>query len=870
MPTAPDVDVVIVGGGFAGLYATHRVRNILGLRVQSFEAGSGPGGTWYWNRYPGARCDIESLWYSYSFDEDLQREWRWSERFAAQPEILAYLEHVADRFDLHRSYEFDTRVTSVVWSDADQLWTVGTDTGRSVTARFVISAAGVLSEPKADEFAGLENFRGEIFRTSAWPHEGVDLSGKRVAVIGTGSTGIQIIPETARVAAHLTVFQRTPNFASPLGNRPLTDVELNETIANYPALRAASRNNFLGAPYPQAHPSALLVDEEARRQVYEKYYHGGAFRMLISTFGDLLFDKQANDTAADYIRERIRARVTDPKVAEMLSPGDDHPYGTKRAPFETDYYEAFNRDNVTLVDLRATPIETITSTGLRTSTDDHEFDALILATGFDALTGPLLAMNVAGRNGVPLEDAWSDGPQTYLGLAVPGFPNLFMITGPQSPSVAYNMPMAIEDHVEFAADVIAAMRERGAGVFEATEEAAQKWKKLVVGIADQTLLPLAKSSSWYLGTNVPGKPRVALLFIGGAPLYRAICAEVEAGGYGGFAIDGAAAPTPPTIDLDPAVAIVLGAMLGQEQRPFEALSLAEQRASTEGLRALQLPPRESVRMVTTHYPSGDGERPVRVYIPRNRGADLPVVVFFHPGGWITGSIEVSDEPCSALADELGAVVVSPSYRLAPENPFPAATDDTVAALRWAAATAREYGGDPHRMAVAGESAGGTLAAVAAHRVRDEGGPALAAQVLLYPPIDPDADTASRRRYPSGPPLSTTALDLMWTQYLQDPAAKESPLAVPSKAPSLQGLPPTLVVTMEIDPLRDEAEAYASRLAAARVPTEVVRIPGLIHASLNMSAYVPRSSEIRQAVVAFLRSNLVAPEQSGAIESAAAH
>ena len=867
MTATPDVDAVIIGGGFAGLYATHRLRNILGLQVQSFDAGSGPGGTWYWNRYPGARCDIESFWYSYSFDDDLQREWRWTERFAAQPEILAYLEHVADRFDLRRSYEFETRVTSVVWSDTDRCWTVGTDTGRSVTARFVVAATGALSEPKADEFAGVDDFRGEVYRTSAWPHDGVDLSGKRVAVIGTGSSGTQTIPEVARVAAHLTVFQRTPNFSCPAGNRPLTDEEVKETVANYPALRATSRQNFIGAPYPQGHPSALLVDEDVRRQTYDQYYDGGGFRMVLSTFGDLLVNKQSNDTAADYIRDRIRARVRDPKVAEALCPGDDHPYGTKRAIFETDYYETFNRDNVTLVDVRATPIQTITPNGLRTTTDDFEFDVLILATGFDALTGPLLAMNVAGRDGVRLTDVWSNGPRTYLGLAVPGFPNLFIITGPQSPSVFSNMPMSIEDHVEFVADAITTLRERGAGVFEATDEAAQEWQTLVLGLADQTLFPQAKSS-WYTGANVPGKPRVLMAFAGGVPLYRAICAEVEGNGFGGFAIDGSATPSPPMIDLDPAVAFVLGAMLIQDPRPFDALPLAEQRAAIEGLRFLQLPRRESVRVVATSYPSGDGQRPVRVYIPDGGEADRPVVVFFHPGGWITGSIDVSEEPCAAMADELGAVVVAPSYRLAPEHPFPAATDDTVAALHWVAATAREYGGDPHRIAVAGESAGATLAAVAAQRLRDEGGPALAAQVLLYPPIDPDADTASRRRYRNGPILTTAALEQMWTQYLQDPAAKESPLAVPSKAASLEGLPPALVLTVEVDPLRDEAEGYARQLADAGVPTEVVTIPGLVHAALNMSAYVPRSAEILHAVVDYLRANLAAPEHRGAVKSAA--
>lgn len=861
----PDVDAVIVGGGFGGLYATHRLRNVLGLRVQSFDAGAGPGGTWHWNRYPGARCDIESVLYSYSFDEDLQLDWRWSERFASQPEIEAYLNHVADRFDLRRSYEFNTRVSSVVWSDADQLWTVGTDTARSVTARFVVAAPGALSLAKSDEIAGLAEFRGKVYRTSAWPAEEVDLAGKRVAVIGTGSTGIQIIPEVARVADHLLVFQRTPNFACPLGNRPLTDEEWNETIADYPALSKSARSKFGGLPYPDPAPSALLVDEYERRRVYDQYYDGGAFRMLGSTFGDLMFNKPANDTIADYIRDRIRARVKDPSVAESLCPGDDHPYGAKRPPFETNYYEAFNRDNVSLVDIRATPIEEMTPDGLRTSAEDFQFDVLILATGFDALTGSLLAMNVVGRDGARLDDVWSNGPRSYLGLAAPGFPNLFTVVGPQSPSVQYNFPLAIEDHVEFIGDVITTMRERAAVTFEATDDAAARWNKLILGLADRTLLPLAKSS-WYTGTNVPGKPRAVLFFVGGVPLYRAICAEVEATGYGGFAIDGEATPLPPLLDLEPAMALMLGVMLGGDPRPLEELSLEELRGLLGGPSTEPLPPSTSGNLVTTTYRSGDHELPVRVYLPESGETGVPVVVFLHSGGWIAGSIEASEGQCRSLADELGAVVIAPSYRLAPEHPFPAAIDDTLAALRWARAMAEEFDGDPQRIVVAGESAGGTLAAIAAHHVRDDGGPALAAQVLIYPPIDPDADTPSRRRYRQGPMLSTAALEQMWTAYLEDPAAKESPLAVPDKAPSLQGLPPALVVTVEVDPARDEAEAYAHRLAEAGVPTSVVRVPGLVHGAFGMLEHVPQAKEILQATVAFLNANLAVPEQDARLES----
>ncbi|MCW3041333.1 MAG: putative flavoprotein involved in transport [Solirubrobacterales bacterium] len=863
MATPTDVDVVVVGAGFAGLYATHRFRNLLGLRVQSFEAGSGPGGTWYWNRYPGARCDFESVHYSYSFDEELQREWKWSERFSAQPEILRYLEHVADRFDLRRSYAFDTRVVSLEWDDAAACWRVGTDTGRTLSARFVISAAGNVSVPKENEFPGQETFAGEVYRTSAWPHEGVDLTGKRVAVIGTGATGIQLIPVIAEQAAQVTVFQRTPNFACPLGNRPNDPEEYEREIADYPALREASRNNFLGAPYPPAEPSALAASPEERRQVYDRFYEGGGFRMVISTYGDLLFSKEANDTVSEYIREQIRGRVQDPATAEMLCP-TDHPYATKRAPFETNYYEAFNRDNVTLVDARTAPIEAITPTGVRTASEAYEADVIVLATGFDAFTGSLMNMGITGRDGRSLREHWAAGPRTYLGIGVHGFPNLFTITGPQSAVALYNNPLAIEDHVEFAADAVKVLLDRGASTFEPSAESEAQWKELVDGIANMTLLPQA--NSWYMGANIPGKPRTVLFFAGGAPLYRAICAEVEATGYGGFAVDGQAAPVPNTVTLDPGVAIVLGAMLTQGARPLEELSVEEAREALEGFTMLQLPPRDAVKVSTTTFPAGDGsEREARIYIPAATDErPLPVLVFFHAGGWIGGSLDMAHEPCTALAEDLGAIVVAPSYRLAPEDPFPAATDDTFAALRWVADTIAEHGGDPSRIAVAGESAGGNLAAVAAQRARDEHGPDLVAQVLIYPPIDPDADTPSRRQYAAGPILSTAAVENMWTAYLGDPAHRSSPLAAPSKAGSLAGLPPALVLTVEADLNRDEAEDYGAALTAAGVPTQVVRIDGLVHASLNMSAYVPKSRELYEAIGTFLTPvfGTVPPEPGG--------
>jgi cation diffusion facilitator CzcD-associated flavoprotein CzcO/acetyl esterase/lipase len=850
-----NVDVVVVGAGFAGLYATHRLRNVLGLRVRSFEAGSGPGGTWYWNRYPGARCDIESYNYSYSFDEALQREWRWSERFAAQPEILAYLEHVADRFDLRRSYTFETRVTSAVWDDAGNFWTVGTDAGEKLTTRFIIAGSGVLSTAQQNEFPGLGDFEGDVLRTAAWPHEGYDFTGKRVAVIGTGSSGLQVIPEVARDAAHLTVFQRTPQYAIPLGNRPTFAHEHDEIVNDYAAIRAASRLNFVGAPYPEASPSALAVDEETRKAIYDKYYDGGGFRMLVSTFGDLLHNKEANDTVSEYIRDRITERVEDPVVADLLSP-KGYAYATKRAPFEYGYFETFNQENVELVDVQSTPIRSITATGVETSAQHFGFDVIVMATGFDAITGSLLRMGLIGRNGAELAARWADGPHTYLGIAVPDFPNLFMITGPQSPSVIYNMPLAIEDHVEFASAAIEATLGRGADLVEATAQAGDAWQVLVSGIADATLM--TQTASWYMGANIPGKPRAALLFVGGAPLYRAICAEVEATGFGGFRIGEETAPLPSSMLLDPKVATVLGLIMLGDARSYEQLSVEEQRAMLESFVLVQAPPRQSVKFEERTYPTAAAEHlnlhlPVRIYHPDAKGP-LPVVVLLHPGGWVGGSIALSHAPSTELAEELGAVVVTPSYRLAPEHPFPAAIDDAYAALQWAAEHAAELGGDPARIVIAGESAGATLAAIAAQRARDENGPRLAAQVLLYPPIHPTADTESRRLFPHGPVVGVAAVTQMWELYLGDLALQDSPLASPRNASSLEGLPPALVLTAEIDPTRDEAEAYGHALAAAGVPTEVKRLDGFIHATLNLGGYVPRTREIYEAINSFLAAH----------------
>ena len=837
-----DHDVVVVGAGFSGLYAVHKLRDELGLSVQGFETATGPGGTWYWNRYPGARCDFESVHYSYSFSEELQREWEWTERFAAQPEILAYLEWAADKLDVRRAFRFNTRVKSMTWDDATARWTVDTDDGQTCSARFVVSCVGGLSVAKEPEFPGAETFEGELYWTSNWPHEPVDFTGKRVAVVGTGSTGIQAIPEIAKQAVHLTVFQRTANYAAPLRNAPVEPDQRRWNAEHHAEVRARSRERFVGAPYEPATRSALAATPEEHRAVYNKYWERGGFPLLASTFTDLLFDERANETIAEYIRERIRERVKDPATAELLCP-TDHPYGTKRPPFETDYYETFNLPHVELVDVRPAPIEAITPTGIKTSAASYDVDVIVLATGFDVFTRPQLNLGITGRGGITLDEKWAEGPASYLGLQVAGFPNLFTIIGPQSAAALYNVPLAIEDHVDFTAAVIARAETDGAQNVEATPEAERTWGRLTEGMLDLTLLPRAKGS-WYMGDNIPGKPRAAYLFPSGAPLYRAICAQVQERGFAGFAFDGAETPVPPLVRLDPAVAMFLAGMLNRGIKPLEACTLEETRELVESFALLQAPGPE-LRVEAVDKPRA------RIYVPEG-SAPLPVVVFFHGGGWVAGSLNVADAPCRQLAARLGAVVVAAGYRLAPDHPFPAATDDTFAAIEWVQEHIGEYGGDPRRIAVMGESAGANLAAVAALRARDAGID-LAAQVLIYPPIDPAALTASREEFADGPFLSVAAGDMMWGAYLS--GAEVTPLAAPSRAASLAGLPPALVITVEHDPTRDEAEGYANALAEAGVPVEHRRLDGLIHGVLNMSAFVPRAAEIHDAASDFLIERL---------------
>jgi len=530
------VDVVIAGAGLAGLYAHHRFRK-LGLSLFGFEAAPEVGGTWFWNRYPGARCDVESLDYCYSFSEALLDEWRWSERFATQPEILRYVNHVADRFDLRRDIAFDTRVIRATYDEKANLWTVATDRGDEVTCRYLVTTVGCLSVPKTPDFEGLEEFEGRWVLTGAWPRDPVHYAGKRVAVIGTGSSGMQSIPLIAEEAAHLTVFQRTPNYSVPAHNGP-TDPEHEAKVrADYPGYRRSIRATKGGQRSPlNTGLSALEVSEEERLAGFERAWRFGAFT-LQGVFKDVSSNREANAAAAEFIRGKIREVVKDPELAERLSPSD-YPFGTKRLVLDTNYWATFNRPNVELVDIRATPIERITARGVKTRDKEYPVDLIVFATGFDAVTGPLLAMNIHGAGGCSLRDAWKDGPTSYLGLTIAGFPNLFTVNGPGSPSVLTNMIASIEHHVDLIADSIAYMQERGLERIEPEREAEAAWAEEVRLVADHTLYPLA--NSWYMGANVPGKPRVFLAYVGGFDVYQERCKSIVAEGFKGFRLAGAA------------------------------------------------------------------------------------------------------------------------------------------------------------------------------------------------------------------------------------------------------------------------------------------------------------------------------------------
>jgi len=528
---AETTDVVVVGAGFAGLYMLHRLRG-LGVRAVVFEAGDDVGGTWYWNRYPGARVDVECVNYSFSFSSELEQDYPWGERYAPQPEILKYARHVADRFNLRRDIRFGARVTAARYDEPSTTWRVQTNRGDDVTARHVVMATGCLSASKMPEIPGTETFRGQSYHTAHWPHTGVDFSGLRVGLIGTGSSGVQSIPVIAGQAADLTVFQRTPAYSLPARNRPLRPGELEGVQAQYGEWRAAQRKSGFGVATPTPTKSALEVSDEELNETLEAAWESGSLTNLLTCYTDTAVSQEANDRVRGFIHDKIKQIVKDPQTAQDLCP--TYPVGTKRPCLDTSYFETYNRDTVHLVNLRRTPLAEVTERGIRTSDREYEFDAIVYATGFDAMTGALTRVDIRGKDGVSLKDEWRAGPRTYLGIASAGFPNLFMITGPGSPSVLTNMMMSIEQHVDWVTDAIGHLNEAGLNAIEPTRQAQDAWVDHVNEIASYTLFP--KANSWYMGANVPGKTRVFMPYAGGLDVYRVKCDEVAGNDYEGFTL----------------------------------------------------------------------------------------------------------------------------------------------------------------------------------------------------------------------------------------------------------------------------------------------------------------------------------------------
>ncbi len=528
-----ELDAVIVGAGFAGLYALYKLRES-GLSVRAYERGADVGGTWYWNRYPGARCDVTSVQYSYSFSPELEQEWTWTEIMAAQPEILDYARYVADKFDLRRDIRFGTTVSSARYDESTRRWLIRTDQGEVLDARYFVMATGSLSTPNTPQFEGIENFQGPVYHTGLWPEDGVDFSGKTVGIIGTGSSGTQAIPVIAEEAAHLTVFQRTPNYTLPANNRPLPPEEMAQVKRDYADIRR-TQQEALTAMYGfggrQDAPPTLLIKETTEADRMRALDEHGFFAVRL--YKDVAVDLEANEMACEMYREMVRRTVADPDMAERLLPRG-YPLGCKRPVIDTDYYQTFNRDNVTLVDLRRGGINAITATGIDTEQGHFEFDVLVAATGFDAMTGSYLGVDIVGRDQRSLRDAWAEGPRTYLGLQVVGFPNLFLLNAPGSPSVLTNMITSMEFQVEWMAECIAYLDQNQIRSIEAIEAAQEAWIAHVNDVAEGTMHTAPSCNSWYLGANIPGKPRIFMPYAGGYPRYKEKCREVAAKGYEGF------------------------------------------------------------------------------------------------------------------------------------------------------------------------------------------------------------------------------------------------------------------------------------------------------------------------------------------------
>jgi cation diffusion facilitator CzcD-associated flavoprotein CzcO/acetyl esterase/lipase len=849
----PDVDVVVVGAGIAGLYLAYRLSSA-GYRFRVFEAADDVGGTWYWNRYPGARVDVPSVDYMLSFDPDWRRDWQWSEKYATQPEILRYLNHVADKHDLRRHITFSTRVQHAGWDNDASLWRVRTDGGADVTARFVVMATGCLSMPKPAEVDGLERFAGEVYFTSRWPHEPVDFTGKRVAVIGTGSSGVQSIPVIAREARELVVFQRTPNFSIPARNGPLSTEKLAQ-LANEADYRAAARVSWGGIPGERNIIPTFSVSETERQQRYESAWQGGLLFETFTVFADVLSNPAANHEFAEFFRNKIRSIVDDPQTAADLCP-TDHPIGTKRPCLDTNYYATYNLPNVRLVNVRKHPIRDVTETGIDTADESFTFDAIVFATGFDAVTGAITAVDIRGRNDLALKDKWANGPQTYLGLTTVGFPNLFFITGPGSPSVLSNMAVSIETHADWVLDCVGHLSAGGFDVIEPTDIAEAGWTQHVNDCADITLYPAA--NSWYIGANVPGKPRVFLPYCAGVDFYHLSLDEVVARDYLGFTLsgpNGSRCTDGVVRRLQPDVEMVLNEVAALQLPPLESMPAEDARAFYTQMSMARPPGPEVGEIVDGVLPGATGDLAYRLYRPSTPGPHS-VVVYFHGGGYVLGDAIADDPMCRDLCVRSDTVVISADYRHAPEHRFPAAVDDAMAAVRWVADNAEALGGRSGQLAVCGWSAGGGIAAVVCRLVRDLGGPNIIGQVLLTPCTAGETTRASFAENADGYGLTTPLLRWFYDHYI-DAADRSDPRFAPLRAADLSGLPPAMVVTAEFDPLRDDGDAYAAALAAAGVPTEHVRARGHTHQSVSMVDVVISGAPIRARMADSLRSFFVA-------------
>ena len=851
--TTHDVDVVVVGAGIAGLYLAYRLSRA-GYRLRVFEAADDLGGTWYWNRYPGARVDVPSVDYMFSFDPDWQRDWRWSEKYATQPEILRYLNHVADKHDLRRHITFSTRVQQASWVDDASLWDVSTDRGDKVTSRFVVMATGCLSAPKPAEVDGLERFGGEVYFTSRWPHEPIDFTGKRVAVIGTGSSGVQSIPVIAQEAREVVVFQRTPNFSIPARNGPLSPEKLAQ-LENEAEYRAAARVSWGGIPGERSIIPTFSVSEAERQERYERAWESGLLFETFVVFADVLSNPAANHECAEFFRHKIRSIVDDPETAADLCP-TDHPIGTKRPCLDTNYYATYNLPHVRLVNVRKHPIRQITETGIDTADESFAFDTIVFATGFDAVTGAITAVDIRGRNNVALKDKWANGPQTYLGLGTVGFPNLFLITGPGSPSVLSNMMVSIEQHADWVLDCLGHLDTGGFDVIEPTETAEAGWTQHVNDCADITLYRTA--NSWYMGANVPGKPRVFLPYCAGVDFYHLSCDEVVARDYLGFRLSG---PDRTQCNdgvvrrLQPDVEMVLNEVAALQLPPMESMAVADARAFYTQMSTTQPPGPDVGQVVDGVLPSATGDLAYRLYRPATAGPH-PIVVYFHGGGYVLGDATSDDPLCRDLCVRSDAIVISADYRHAPEHRFPAAVEDGIAAVRWVADNAQGLGGRPGQLAVCGWSAGGGIATVVCRLARDMGGPAITGQALLMPLTSGDMTRASFAENAEGYGLTTPLLRWFYDHYI-DAADRSDPRFAPLAAVDLSGLPPAIVVTAEFDPLRDVGEAYAAALNAAGVPTEHVHARGHTHQSLTMVDMVISGAPVRARMADSLRGFFVA-------------